>query len=217
MLSDLPRQPAAPAAATTTEAPPDWSAQKDDIFCPLCDYNLRGLIEPRCPACGYRFAWSDLLDAHRRIHPWLFEHHPESNIRSYLATVRAVQRPSKFWPTLHPAQPSRPGRMLAFWLVGVVLFMISFAICSISLHGLAWYPGNLSGSDWEYTPIAEFLQEFLAAAVRYATSRQLVHNQAWCVVLVIGWPILNFTILLIMQSTMRRLRIRPHHIARSVC
>ena len=59
-----------------TAAGPDWDHQTEDIFCPLCEYNLRGLIEPRCLECGYRFEWPDLLDPRRRLHPYLFEHHP---------------------------------------------------------------------------------------------------------------------------------------------
>jgi len=27
----------------------------DDIFCPSCSYNLRGLAENRCPECGSEF------------------------------------------------------------------------------------------------------------------------------------------------------------------
>ncbi len=40
-----------PAAASS----PDWSVIQEDILCPLCEYDLRMLAEPRCPECGYRF------------------------------------------------------------------------------------------------------------------------------------------------------------------
>lgn len=46
-------------APIPTEAPPagspDWATLHEDVRCPLCDYDLRGLTEPRCPECGYRF------------------------------------------------------------------------------------------------------------------------------------------------------------------
>lgn len=218
MLHELTRQPAAPdAAAASAETPPDWSAQKDDIFCPLCDYNLRGLIEPRCPECGYRFSWPELLEAHRRIHPWLFEHHPESNFRSYLATARAIQRPSRFWPTLHPAQPSRPGRMLAFWLVGVVLFMISFAVCAAALLGLLTASRTLSGwPEWSGIPIVDFSEIVLHGAMRFVLSVEFLQLQYWCAALAVGWPSVTIASLLIFQATMKRKRIRAHHVARCV-
>ena len=50
----------------------------DDALCPLCQYNLRGLQEPRCPECGYRFTWEEVLDPSRRLHPYLYEHRPDA-------------------------------------------------------------------------------------------------------------------------------------------
>jgi hypothetical protein len=32
----------------------------EDVSCPKCQYNLRGLTVPRCPECGFEFAWADL-------------------------------------------------------------------------------------------------------------------------------------------------------------
>jgi len=31
-----------------------------DVPCPQCEYNLRGLTIPRCPECGFRFDWTTL-------------------------------------------------------------------------------------------------------------------------------------------------------------
>ena len=75
--------------AGETPAPqpqPQWAAVVESICCPLCEYNLRGLSEPRCPECGYRFDWDALLDPTKRLHPYLFEHHPERNVRSFVRT-----------------------------------------------------------------------------------------------------------------------------------
>src|SRR5690348_6555559 len=72
---------------------PDWDAVPDELNCPLCEYNLRGLREPRCPECGYRFAWRDLTDPERRVHPYLFEHHPRQNYWSFRETARGGLRP----------------------------------------------------------------------------------------------------------------------------
>ena len=51
------------ASNLVSAPPPDWSAITETIRCPLCDYDLRGLIEPRCPECGYQFVWPEVLDA----------------------------------------------------------------------------------------------------------------------------------------------------------
>ena len=41
--------------------PPDWDSIPDEILCPLCEYNLRGIPEPRCPECGFKFEWDEVL------------------------------------------------------------------------------------------------------------------------------------------------------------
>src|SRR4051812_46042283 len=98
---------------------PDWDAVGQDLACPLCDYNLRGLQEPRCPECGHRFDWQDLTDPRRRKHPWLFEHHRDRNLWSFWKTVRGGLRPLRFWTLLSPAQPSRPRRLILYWSIAV--------------------------------------------------------------------------------------------------
>jgi hypothetical protein len=112
-----------PTTATTT-GPPDWSQQVEEITCPLCGYNLRGLTEPRCPECGHQFDWPTLLDPTQRTHPYLFENHPYHNVRSFIKTTLGTMRPARFWRSLHPAQPSRPWRLLVYWLVGLVVSAI---------------------------------------------------------------------------------------------
>src|ERR1700704_1708392 len=109
---------------------PDWTSQQAEISCPMCDYNLRGLTEPRCPECGYRFEWKDLLDAKLRPHPYLFEHHPERNFKSFWQTARGGLRPLSFWRELHPAMPSKPRRLITYWCLAT-----SFGAIAIALHG----------------------------------------------------------------------------------
>ena len=88
---------------------PDWSAIHEDVLCPLCDYNLRTLVEPRCPECGYTFEWRDLLDPARRVHPYLFEHHPRRNAWSFVRTAVNGLSPLSFWSSLRPASPPSLG------------------------------------------------------------------------------------------------------------
>src|SRR2546423_5276851 len=104
-------------AEVAQRALPDWENIDHAVECPLCRYNLRGLSEARCPECGFAFNWSEVLDPNRKKHPYLFEHHPERNFRSYLRTLWGGLRPGRFWRALHPVQPSRPWRLRLYALV----------------------------------------------------------------------------------------------------
>src|SRR5207237_816114 len=88
-----------PASAS---AAPDWEQFSEEIHCPLCDYNLRGLVDPRCPECGFKFEWGEILARDKFTHPFLFEHHAERNVRSMLRTLVATNLPRRFWRTLKP-------------------------------------------------------------------------------------------------------------------
>src|ERR1041384_6940136 len=83
---------------------PDWETIAEKIRCPLCEYDLRGLTEPRCPECGFAFRWEEILDRTRRKHDYLFEHHPEKSFRSFVRTVCNGLIPWKFWRSLHVTQ-----------------------------------------------------------------------------------------------------------------
>ncbi len=39
---------------------PDEGGLNEDVPCPKCQYNLRGLTVPRCPECGFEFTWADV-------------------------------------------------------------------------------------------------------------------------------------------------------------
>src|SRR5207237_5848404 len=82
-----------PAAVTIA---PDWSIHYGEYLCPLCEYNLRGLADARCPECGHRFDWRDITnrDLH---HPYLFEHHPAHNFKSFFRALLGSFSPLIFW------------------------------------------------------------------------------------------------------------------------
>src|SRR3954468_9334459 len=106
--------PAAPPPPPAGE-PPDWDALSRDVVCPLCEYNLRGLVEPRCPECGHTFDWQDILNAGLHIHPYLFEHHPRHNVRSFFRTLLGSALPQQFWHTLKTTHRPIPRRLLRYW------------------------------------------------------------------------------------------------------
>jgi hypothetical protein len=118
---------------------PDWQTITHDVVCPLCAYNLRGLSESRCPECGYRFEWAEVTDPKTRLHAYLFEHHPERNVRSFLQTMWGTLRPIKFWKSMSPAQPSRPRRLFAYWFLTTIF--------TLPLLGASWLSAVIS--DWD--------------------------------------------------------------------
>lgn len=44
----------------TYQPPSESTGLDEDIPCPGCGYNLRGLTVPRCPECGNEFDWADI-------------------------------------------------------------------------------------------------------------------------------------------------------------
>ncbi len=98
------------------------------VHCPLCEYDLRGLTEPRCPECGYRFTWDEIRDPARRLHPYLFEHHPERNVWSFIRTLTGGLRPRRFWSQLTPTTPSSPRRLVTYWLIVMGLAVLPYLL-----------------------------------------------------------------------------------------
>ena len=221
-------------------AGPDWAAIEYDVFCPLCEYNLRGLSEPRCPECGYRSDWPDLLNPNRAPHPYLFEHHPEQNWWSYRQTVRGACRPKRFWTSLHPRQPSRPWRLLAYWLIGAgalmmvsVLFLVPNAVYGIRISDvrradraniikqglmdrrlIAQYGSVEAYLDRWYPTGFTHLKGSLTRgeAVRWYRSKFV----PMVVAVLLAWPWLTLAAMMIFQISIRRARLKPTHLARCV-
>ena len=221
----------AEASSHAAPPPPDVANARDDVRCPLCDYNLRGLAEPRCPECGFRFEWVDLTDPARRRHPYLFEHHPERNVWSFVRTLLAGLRPRRFWTSIHPAQPSRLRRLVAYWLACCLLLAAAYAA-----HAGLWVRHTRATDRarlalWfktQYAPGSEHralvekehgsFDAFVARVIR--DSRQSwADGGRWATrlaALIVLWPWLVFLALLVFRISMCRARIRPVHVLRCV-
>jgi hypothetical protein len=210
------------------------TATADSLLCPLCDYDLRGQVEPLCPECGYTFQWEDLRDPSRRKHKYLFEHHPEQNVRSFLRTLLGGLRPRKFWGGLLPSQPSRPRRLRIY----------AFMIClSILLPSIAFTLGLLH-AEWSVmaenrrvlitrmntartgfapnpTLTPRYIDHYapaptLAVVMSQSQSEQAFKGSMQAHAFMLLWPVLSLVSLMIFQVSMRRARVRPIHFARCV-
>ena len=207
---------------------PAWEQITHDVRCPLCDYNLRGLPHPRCPECGGRFTWRELLETASTGHPCLFELHPERNVRAYLRTALGAMLPRRFWTQVSPVLPVRRRRLIAYWAIGACLaFLISLPACAAFwLHSIARYgllpgrPGRTApgwpagrGSSWITVAFSggSLSWSDLGEAVVEAIPRT-----AQVVGFFLAWGLLTLAVMQIFRVSMRRARIRTAHILRTV-
>lgn len=218
-------------APPSQQANPDWSTINWDVHCPLCEYNLRGLNVPRCPECGYRFAWKEVLDPNRREHPYLFEHHPRRNLWSFRKTVWGAMRPKRFWTSLHPVMPSHPGRMLAYWLATFFCFAVvaTVILCQAGIFDVAWNLFEGRGARMGRMPVWGFggpvrvtvptnlplwVWEFLSSVEGACDDAD---ELIWMNLLVLSaWPFLTLLSLRVFRWSMRRAKVNKVHVRRCV-
>lgn len=228
--------------ATADEVRPSAIGLAEDVSCPLCSYNLRGLVEPRCPECGYRFAWVEVLDPARRLHPYLFEHHPERNLWSFRKTLLGGWRPRRFWTSLHPVQPAFIRRLLVYWLIcGMFALMLVVALfggytAQIRMNAVwqratatAMYnkdPKYRASVDKQWGSLPAMLNAFNPVMSYTQVAKQLLGTSGFvrqfCGETLVShlplvvWSWFSFVTLLIFQASMRRARISVHHVLRCV-
>ena len=219
--------------------PPDWESITEEIACPLCEYNLRGLTEPRCPECGYRFGWQEMLDPTQRLHPYLFEHHPERNVWSFVKTFIEHLRPIRFWRQLHPNQPSHPNRIFKYWLCILAVYLLTITVVigaivpgarAFSIQFRAALPrdpvlrhAKLSlqyGARFrKYATTREFLDsEFPVSSIRIAMRGLFGRGNPTGPVflLIMLWPWLTMATFYLFRKSLGRVGIRLDHLMRVV-
>lgn len=225
MLSAPAPIPAVAAAEVPVEA---------RLCCPLCEYDLRAQVEPRCPECGYAFEWAELRDPARRLHPWLFEHHPERNVGSFFRTFLAGQRPRQFWRDLYPTQLSNLRRLL---LYGAVVALLSAAPLvailawglwetnsqTLAARGRAAISFAQSQPPWadKYGSLEVFLDTYFPLlpdprAVGNTLTSPSFRDCTGYLGFLLAWPWLTLAALMVFQISMRRAKVRPGHVLRCV-
>ena len=229
--------PAPPATIPPDPAGPDWATLREDIRCPLCDYDLRGLAEPRCPECGYAFQWDELLDSAKRLHPYLFEHHPRRNLWSFRRTLLGTLNARQFWARFRPTQPGSVRRLVLYWLIGALPLLAALAVWNA--HRLVEYdrevksqramtqvilrldPDWLTNSTPQFRSAAEYDEAINPLPPRWAFFNKAFREQEprpfdkWLIAW-LAWPWLTFLALMVFGFSMRRARVRPVHVLRCV-
>lgn len=228
----------APPAANP--APPDWATVQREILCPLCDYSLRGLSEPRCPECGHRFEWAEVLSPQAQLHPYLFEHHPRHGAWSFVRTQLGGLLPRRFWRTLNPSQPSRPNRLVLYWLIAAALLVAAQVVPFASHVHSVWAEANAARNRarmmWNRLPddhedkkrlIAQYgsWEKAIAAITPAQPLDRKMVSLAWsqyrqgsgvaiASAMAIAWPWMSFVALLLFAASMQRAQVKPIHVLR---
>jgi hypothetical protein len=209
-----------------------------EVVCPLCEYDLRGLAEPRCPECGYAFTWPDVLDPDRRLHPYLFEHHPERNAWSFRRTILGTLRPRRFWSALRPAQPGRARRLVTYWLLAALPLLLAvlpwnaqqvvnhvryMTVNQVTVRTRLFANANSPETQrivQRFGSIERYVQVGFPTRPRppffYLPGRQGPGAANGVVLAWLAWPWMTFLTLLVFQFSMRRARVRSVHVLRCV-
>lgn len=209
----------------------DWATITATVECPLCSYNLRGLLEPRCPECGYRFQWAELLDPQRAAHRYIFEHHRRRHIWSFFRTLIGGLRTRRFWTHLRPIDVVNPKRLAIYWLLCCCfLLMVPLTQYLQIALPLAEYNattrrrispkavyGPLGREKWlnTYLPLPPHPEFFREVSTRVAV------DEIWSpvnatIATILAWPWLTFAALMIFQASMRKAMVRRSHVLRCV-
>ena len=246
------------AAAATADAPaltlvdpppapaPDWGAIRERVLCPLCDYDLRGLVDPRCPECGYAFTWPELFDPALKAHPYLFEHHPRRNVRSFVRTLLGGLRPRRFWQSLRPTQPSRPRRLLLYWRLASVLALAGYVAHAAADFVDRGYRNEVERRE-QLARLIQTLNQpgipagYVRSVAAMGGPKNVIDSSApptltrkfvasWWkiyrvgsvgrvlppVLLYLAWPWVTFATLMVFNQSMRRAGVRRVHVLRCV-
>ena len=224
------------------ESPPPSSPppREAELLCPLCQYDLRGLEEPRCPECGYRFTWAELNDPALRLHPYAFEHHPERNTSSFHQTLLGGLRPWRFWRTLFPTQPSRPRRLILYWIIAAMTMFAPLALQYARQAARYQWSAHDSRARMAKMTSQEITNSYAPWLIPKYGSVQAYHDAEWplwpspraawetwrymryawvpiwAAGVLVTWPWLTFGALMVFQVSMRRVRLRPIHVLRCV-
>ena len=121
-----------PEPATSDAAAADGAAA-DDLTCPVCEYSLRGLPEPRCPECGYAFEWEELRQRSRLRRTWFYEH--AGTFKSHVKTRWRSLRPKAFWSEIGAYTFADPKRLRRYRLTTLLLTLLACLPFALPLLG----------------------------------------------------------------------------------
>jgi hypothetical protein len=185
-----------------------------------------------------------VLDPQRRSHVYLFEHHADRNLRSFLRTVVGTLRPIRFWSVLHPTQPSNTRRLLMYMLIGQGLYLLAVvgyymwtaheearanrakpsptpAMVAASLSRLS--PGQLQVRITPFRTVQDYISFVCRPPTTLGVLQQRLHKNyrwvivqdgMWAVLVPLMWPWATYVALRLFRRSMSRARIHRAHVLR---
>ncbi len=222
-------------SSTPLDAPPATGA----LRCPICDYNLHGLPEPRCPECGFKFQWSDLQNEQSGF-AYFFETARSSPVRAFVRTLLYSAVPTRFWRTIRPTLRPRPKRLVIYALIAMLLGLLpAMIIGGAPLYSYAqWSLGRRAFllDNYAHPKDADSEAYAIQLAKPFGSVEQYVDwaypglssFQFWkhglvnviggmfLPAIVVGWPLLTFLSLMIFRVSLLNARVSPAQVLRCV-
>jgi len=169
------------------------------LLCPLCEYDLRATIDPRCPECGHAFDRAELLQA--RVQPtYLFDQQQRRIFGPLFKTWLRSLAPQRFWLMAKPQMRPVVRRLILYWVLSSV---ITNVICAIPLGILAFWNASqyLGTYGW-----GSFMQSWFVETLLV----QLICPM----VLFLLWPWLTILAMNVFRATLKAGAIRQGHLIR---
>jgi hypothetical protein len=223
-------------SSSISTATPSAPAERE-LHCPICDYNLRGLPDPRCPECGFAFQWDDLVREQPPF-PHFFEtsraHHPRAFLHTLFRSAIALQ----FWRALHPALKPRARRIALFGIIAIAFGLFaSMLVGGAPIYDYArWnlerrefilsnyqHPTNSENEAYATQLAKPFgsVEQYVDWAYPRLSSIQFWKRAIYVdrsgtllPAIVVGWPVLTFLALMIFRVSLLHARISPAHVLR---
>jgi hypothetical protein len=176
---------------------------------------MRGLAEARCPECGCRYEWDELVNREKWVHPFLFEHHPKREYRSFWQTISGGWRPLAFWSSVRPSHAPAPRRLIRYW----ILTFGSLLLINVALTLVVEYTFPPTFRWAANTPHQANLGPLIALWNQWINcliSNIALRGLAIFTFVMMLWPWLTLAALLVFQISMSRARIRAVHVLRCV-
>ncbi len=186
-------------AAGGPDIAPSWETWPGTLPCPRCGYDMRMLTEPRCPECGLRTTWTELIAAaEQRSSCPLFEYQwRRQPVRSLLRTIGETMLPWRVWQTVRMTDAPRAGPLIATHALTAALGFVLLAVaCSVAV-AVQFPPASL--------PRNYYVRLVAWSILPYVWRAWLAHGALTLCVLAAS---------LVLRRTLHRYRIRWVHLFR---
>ncbi len=154
------------------------AALGEDLYCPHCGYNLRGLTSGRCPECGNA---CDLATMSRSEIPWLHRARLGGAAAWWQTCWMALRRPGQMAGSINAACPYADARR--FWLINVAI------VCLPMVAALVWFPITFTSDSlplgvlW---PAAKTAQDALLANLILPWASAMIYRPVAVVACILG-------------------------------